>query len=170
MLNLKLIGFFVFIIVSVNLLADDIVGFWETIDKRTKKPNSVIAVYPYQGKFYGRIIATYNKQGVMDDTIYHPKDRAPGIVGTPYYSGIDILWDVSSQENDEYKGHIIDPKEGKIYKAELWREGENLILRGEVFIFGRNELWPPFPESNFTEEFKKPDLSTFVPKKVELMR
>ena len=148
-----------------NLSADqDITGFWCTIDKKTKKTSSVIAVYPYEGKYYGRIIATCNKEGIVEETMYHPESRAPGIQGDPYYCGLDIVWDARPDSNHEkYKGHIVDPREGKTYNAKLWRDGKNLILRGELFIFGKNITWPPFNEENFTADFKKPDISTFVP-------
>ncbi len=145
-----------------SLMAEELTGFWRTVDKHTGQTTSVIAVYPYQGKYYGRIIATYNKEGIMDDTMYHPKERAPGIQGTPYYSGLDIVWNVSLEEG-RYRGYVVDPRKGKIYDAELWKENGNLILRGEVFIFGKNEIWPPFLEENFTASFKKPDIKTFVP-------
>lgn len=157
-----------FLICSINLVrADDsdITGFWETINKRTNQPSSVIAIYKYQGKYYGRIIATFNEDGEIDDTMYHPKSRAPGIVGDPFYSGIDIVFNVTPMDGNEgvFKGYITDPKKGKVYDAKLWREDKNLILRGEVFIFGKNIVWPPFPENQFNENFKKPDLSKFVP-------
>lgn len=144
--------------------AGEISGFWQTMNKKTNKPSSVIAVYTYEGKVYGRIIATFNSEGVMDDTIYKPKDKAPGIQGHPYYSGLDIVFDMVPKKGKLYKGYVVDPKEGKIYRAELWEKEGNLILRGKVFVFGRNETWPPFPEKNFNDEFKKPDLRTFIPK------
>src|ERR1700752_4732623 len=75
------------------LSADGIMGFWQTMDKNTHKPSSVIAFYSYEGKLYGKIIATYDKEGKIDDTLYHPTDRAPGISGNPYYCGLDIVWD-----------------------------------------------------------------------------
>ncbi len=147
------------------VFAEDPTGFWQTINDKTGKPSSVIAVYPYEGNYYGRIVATYDENGAINDSIYNPKDRAPGIEGTPYYSGIDIVWDMKPAKKEKYKGSITDPKAGKVYRAELWREGENLILRGKVFIFGKNITWPPFSESGFTSEFKKPDLRAFVPVK-----
>ena len=156
--------YFLLFLFSCNLMADDIAGFWETIDKETKKPSSIIAIYFYQGKYYGRIIGTYNDQGVLNNTIYHTISRAPGIKGNPYYCGLDIVWAAQLEDDGAYRGHVIDPKEGKVYKAELWRQGQNLILRGEVFIFGRNVLWPPFPEQKFNSDFKEPDVTTFVPK------
>ena len=149
--------------VLAAVFAEDPTGFWQTVNDKTGKPSSVIAVYPYEGNYYGRIVATYNKEGELDDTIYNPKDRAPGIEGNPYYSGIDIVWDMKPAKKERYKGSITDPRAGKVYRAEIWRDGANLILRGKVFIFGRNIAWLPFPESGFSSEFKKPDLTKFVP-------
>ncbi len=153
-----------FLCLSLSAVAEDVTGFWTTLNEDTNNPSSVIAVYPYKGNYYGRILATYDKNGVMDDSIYNPKDRAPGIEGHPYYSGLDIVWEMRPKNNRKYKGSIIDPTKGKMYRAEIWRSGEDLILRGKLFIFGKNVTWPPFPESGFTDKFKKPDLSTFIPK------
>ena len=143
-------------------MADDLTGFWQTMDKQTKQPTSVIAIYPYKGKYYGRIIATFNK-GVLQETVDHPQSRAPGMEGNPYYCGLDIVWVVEPQGKGKYKGYVVDPENGKVYNAKLWREKGNLILRGEVFVFGRNEVWPPFPDQKFNANFKKPDLTKFVP-------
>ncbi len=152
------------IFLSSILSAEEISGFWETIDKKSKKPTSVIAVYAYEGKYYARIIGSYNQEGVLDDTIYQPKGRAPGIEGHPYYAGLDIVWDAKlDDEGDRYKGYVVDPRSGKVYHAQLWKKDNNLVLRGKEFIFGRSVVWPPFPEEKFNSSFKKPDLSAFIP-------
>jgi uncharacterized protein (DUF2147 family) len=158
-----LAAFFLFCM-HFSLQADNVTGFWQTMDKNTNQPSSVIAVYPYQGKYYGKIIATYNKEGVINDTIYHPVSRADGIAGNPYYCGLDIVYDAKlNSEGDRYEGYVVDPRKGKIYNAEIWNRNGNLILRGKLFIFGKNVTWPPFPTKNFTADFKKPDLATLVP-------
>ncbi len=160
-----------FLLIPCFVFSSDgsITGFWQTINKKTQKPGAIIAVYSYKGKYYGKIIGTHNEQGVLDDTIYHPISRAPGLEGRPFYSGLDIVWDASQDDGEgRYKGYVVDPIKGKIYNAELWREKGNLILRGKLFIFGRNEVWPPFPDSGFNENFKKPDLATLIPKKPKL--
>ncbi len=166
-------GYFLFLFLLLCLSsrthADDVTGFWQTMNKKTNQPSAIIAIYPYEGKYYGRIIATCNKEGVIDDTIYHPTGRAPGIVGEPYYCGLDIVWAAKPNSSESRcKGYVVDPEKGRVYDAEIWNRNGNLILRGEVFIFGKNIVWPPFDENNFTKDFKKPDLSTFVPQKPQI--
>lgn len=150
---------------SFNTLSavDDIVGFWKTIDDKTKKPESILAIYEYQGKFYGRLIATYNEQGQLNDTIDHPVDRAPGVEGHPYYSGLDILWDLQKDGNKYDGGTILNPESGSEYEAEAWTKNGNLVVRGEILFLGRNQTWPRATDADFPQGFNKPDLTKFVP-------
>lgn len=143
--------------------AESIAGFWKSVDEESGKARSVVAVYEYKGKFYGRLIATYNDEGKIDETIYNPKSRAPGVEGEPYYCGLDFIWDLSPHHG-KYKGKIMDPEKGKVYKAVLWVENGNLIVRGELFIFGRNQTWPPADPKDYPPKFTLPNVSTFVPK------
>lgn len=142
--------------------ADDIRGYWKSIDEDSGKAQCVVAVYPYNNKYYGRIIGTFDDQGKMTESIYAPKDRAPGIVGNPFYCGLDLIWNLRDK-GERFKGKIVDPKKGNIYTAELWVEDGNLIVRGELFIFGRSQTWLPAKESDFPKGFKKPDVAKFVP-------
>jgi uncharacterized protein (DUF2147 family) len=147
--------------------AEDIVGFWKTPNDKTGKPGGVVAIYKHGDRYYGRMIGSYDSEGQMDDTIYDPKTRAPGIIGNPYYSGMDFVWGLRKKDS-KYKGKIIDPRKGKIYTAEVWRKGKNLIVRGEIWVFGRNIVWTPAVESDFPRGFKMPDVSKFVPVKPEV--
>lgn len=142
---------------------DDIVGFWKTINEKTLKAESVIAIYPYNGQYYGRIILTYFDDGTVQDTMYEPKKRAAGVVGNPYYSGMDIMWGLKPEGHKYKEGSILDPEKGHVYGAEAWRKGEKLIVRGKLLMFGRNQTWPPAVEADFPQGFKMPELSTFVP-------
>lgn len=165
------LGFFYIFAFNTLLVAEDsssahskdIAGYWKTIDEKTQKPQSIIAIYEYQGKYYGRIVATYNDDGKFDDTIYEPKTRAPGIKGEPYYSGMDIIWNVKKVGHKYSDGHIVDPEKGRVYGVALWTQGDNLVVRGELFIFGRNQTWLPVHENEFSSVYKKPDTSQFVP-------
>src|SRR5689334_3923657 len=131
------------------VVAQDISGFWKSVNDDTKKTQCIVAMYEYKGKYYGRIVATCDKNGVIDDTIYKPKGRAPGIVGQPFYAGRDLLWDLKDK-GDTYKGKIVDPEKGNVYNAEVWIEiGGNLIVRGELLFFGRNVTWYPTTMADF---------------------
>lgn len=141
---------------------EDIGGFWKTISEKGKA-QCVIAVYDYEGFYYGKIIGTYNDDGKMDDSIYQPKKRAPGVIGNPFYCGLDIIWwlmDVGVK----FKGKILDPEKGDVYSSELWVDNKgNLIVRGKLLIFGRNQEWVPALPSDFPKNFTMPDLSELVP-------
>lgn len=146
-----------------NLHADDVTGFWKTINDKTGKAESIVAIYEYKGKYYGRLIATFNPQGVIDDTIYTPKDHAPGVEGEPFYSGLDILWDLKKNGSKYSGGKIMDPEKGRIYDAEMWIKDGILVVRGEIWFFGANQEWPRATDSDFPPGFKKPDLTQMVP-------
>lgn len=145
------------------LLAGDITGFWKTIDEKTGKQQSVIAIYPYNGRYYGRIVATFDDYGRMKESMYSPKERAPGVKGRPFYCGMDIIWNVQPAGKKFGNGKILDPEHGNIYDVELWTRGQNLVVRGKLLFFGRNQTWVPAQESDFAQNFQRPDLTKFVP-------
>jgi uncharacterized protein (DUF2147 family) len=141
----------------------DVVGFWKIMNDKTGKTESLIAVYEYQGQYYGRLIATMDENGKIEDTIYDPKNRAPGVEGDPFYVGMDIIWGLKKEGTKYKEGKILDPKKGKLYSAEMWPEEGKLVLRGKVWVFGENEEWLPATDRDFPPGFKKPDLTQFVP-------
>jgi len=155
------LGFFHF------LSAQDISGYWKVVDENTQLPRCAVAVYQYGNLHYGRIIATFNSEGKLSESIYHPVDRAPGIVGKPFYCGLDLLWDLEDN-GVSYRGKIVDPEKGKIYNAEVWVQNGDLIVRGKLLMFGRNQTWKPILKTDFPKDFKMPELSSFVPRVPEV--
>jgi uncharacterized protein (DUF2147 family) len=147
---------------NVAFAIEDIAGFWKTVNEKTGKAESVVAVYKYKDMYYGRIIGTFDENGNMTDNIYHPIERAPGVVGHPFYSGLDIIWNLRPS-GSKFKGKILDPEKGNKYNAELWVEKGILVVRGKVLFFGRSQKWPPMADSDFPPDFKKPDVNEFVP-------
>ena len=146
---------------SALFAADNIQGFWKTVNEEGEA-QCIIAVYEYKGLYYGRIIATFGSQGKIDDSIYKPVKRAPGVVGNPYYSGLDIIWDLVDS-GSKFKGKILDPEQGNVYKSELWLDGQNLIVRGKLFVFGRSQQWLAVTKKDLPVGFKLPDLKTLIP-------
>ena len=151
-----------FVLTSFALFAQSIGGFWKTVNEETGLAQCVIAVYEYENLYYGRIIGTYDSVGNMTDDIYQPKERAPGVLGNPFYCGLDIIWNLRD-DGARYKGKILDPEKGNVYNAELWVNEGNLIVRGKFLFFGRNQTWLPAVDADFPKGFKKPDRSKLIP-------
>ncbi len=133
------------------LAADGVIGFWKTIDDETNEPKSIVQVYEHQGKVCGRVVELLQNPGA--------KAKLPG---SPSIKGLDIIWDLT-KDGDKYKGgEVLDPQKGKVYDAQMWLEGGNLILRGSLFGIGRKQTWVPAkdykPASDAAPSFKKPKL------------
>lgn len=153
--------FFCLSIACVLFSAQDIQGFWKTVNEEGVA-QCIIAIYPYEDLYYGRIIATFGEKGKIDDSIYHPVKKTTALVGDPYYSGLDIIWWLEDS-GMKFKGKILDPEKGNVYNSELWIEGDNLIVRGKLLFFGRSQEWLPVVASDLPKNFKLPDMKTFVP-------
>lgn len=155
---------FLFIFMASALFAEEMIeGFWKRANEETGIRQCVIAVYPYQGKYYGRILATFDDEGKMVDSINAPLKRAPGIQGNPFFCGLDLIWNLTHRGN-RFDGKIVDPRKGKVYDASVWRRAENLIIRGKLLFFGQSTTWAPAEESDLPPGFKRQDLAEFVPK------
>jgi uncharacterized protein (DUF2147 family) len=152
----------ILIFMMTTLSAQDIRGFWKSINDDTGNAQCIVAIYEYEGKCYGRIIGTCDKNGVIDDSIYKPIGRATGVDGNPFYAGLDLLWDLEDH-GSKYKGYIIDPEKGGVYNADVWVEDGNLIVRGKLLFFGRSVTWLPTTKNDFPKDFKMPDVKKFVP-------
>ena len=115
--------------------AEGVVGYWTTIDDETHEAKSIVRVYEYEGKIYGRVV-----QVLTDKTA---KAKLPG---SPLIEGLDIIWGLKADGDKYTGGEILDPKKGKVYGCEMWRDGENLIVRGKIAFLGRNQTWLPHTE------------------------
>jgi uncharacterized protein (DUF2147 family) len=163
MMKKLLISIYMILAFAIPLLADDIQGFWKTIDDKTGKQQSVVAIYEFQGKYFGRVIGSYDENNYLYDNIYSPKTQAYAVPGSPYYSGLDIIWNIQKQGNKYKGGSVLDPEHGKVYDAEMWLDNGNLIVRGEILFFGRNVKWLAATDADFPRGFKKPDLTAMTP-------
>ena len=111
---------------------DDVTGYWTTIDDESKMPKSVVQIYEYQGKIYGRVVE-----------LFQNKQATAKLPDEPLIKGLDVIWDMK-KDNDKYTGgKILDPKTGKVYSCDLWRDGAKLIVRGKIAFLGRNQTWEP---------------------------
>ena len=136
----KLFMICLFLLVSnIARAGDNVVGFWTTIDDETKTPKSVVQIYEYQGKIFGRVVELLKN-----------KEATAKIKGNPKIKGMDIIWDLVPNGSKYSGGEILDPTKGKVYGCEIWREGNNLIVRGKIAFLGRNQTW--IKNTEFTPE------------------
>ena len=129
----------------------NITGYWTTIDDETNTAKSVVQIYEYNGKYFGRVVELLkNKQATAK------------LPNNPPVIGMDIIWDLEKEENTYKNGEILDPTKGKVYGCEVWRDKENLIVRGKIAFLGRNQTWLP------NKDFKPVDEKPLIPNKPKL--
>ena len=123
----------------------NVTGYWTTIDDETKEAKSVVQIYEYQGKIYGRVV----------ELLKNPEAKAR-IKGSPAIKGLTIIWDLEKDGDTYSGGEILDPQKGKVYGCEIWREGKKLIVRGKIAFLGRNQTWLPNTTFKGTDEKPTP--------------
>ena len=114
-----------------------IVGYWKTIDDKTKQPKSVVQIYQQKGKYYGKVVKLL--EGATATHAKAPEgDQRNGklIVGMIVLKGL-------VRDAGEFKGGtILDPKDGKIYRCKAWKAADGTLrLRGYIGIFFRTQTW-----------------------------
>jgi uncharacterized protein (DUF2147 family) len=119
--------------------ADKPVGKWNTVDERSGKVVSEVELYDQGGRLYGKIVRLTDP---MDEkgkpktcTKCQGPDKDQPIVG------LVIVKDLAPDKDRFKGGTILDPADGKVYKAELWTEGEQLKVRGYLGPFYKTQTW-----------------------------
>ncbi|AHH06841.1 Hypothetical protein BCD_0775 [Borrelia crocidurae DOU] len=139
----------------------EVLGYWVGYDDKTNAKNSVIYVYKYNDKVYGRIL------NVIKDGKIHDINNPSGykVVGFEHLSteGLDFMWGLKYYKSSSKwdKGKIIDPNNGKIYTSEMRVDPKtgNLITKGKVWVFGRSKVWTRAKE----DEIPNLDVDGIVP-------
>jgi uncharacterized protein (DUF2147 family) len=127
----------------VNINAQDsITGKWKTIDDETNKPKSIVEIFEKEGKYYGKIVKLFRTADEEQDPLCEecPEEDARY---KKKIIGMEILKEMMKSGSEYSEGTILDPNNGKIYRCKIWREGNNLKLRGYVGPFYRTQTWLP---------------------------
>ncbi|UER68044.1 DUF2147 domain-containing protein [Borrelia sp. BU AG58] len=139
----------------------EVLGYWVGYDEVTNVKNSVIYVYKYDGKVYGRIMNVVREGRVYD--VNNPSGTR--VVGFDHLGieGLDFMWGLEYFPNHEKwdRGKIIDPKNGKVYGSEMRVDPKtgDLVTRGKVWVFGRTKVWKRAVEN----EIPRSDVGELVP-------
>lgn len=130
---------------SSSLLAlstPSIVGKWETIDGKTKKPSSIILIQPEGSLYVGKIVKTFG--GTSEKKLDRCVACHGGRKNHPII-GLKLIENMQCLPNYCRGGTILDPRDGKIYKAtmRLVNGGQQLKVRGYIGIslFGKTVVW-----------------------------
>jgi uncharacterized protein (DUF2147 family) len=125
---------------SATVPADSPVGLWKTIDDATKQPKALIRISDQGGALVGRIekiLVPNAGDAVCDQCTDQRKDKP--------IQGMTILSGLKKEGQEWTGGEILDPNNGKVYKAmaKLADGGRKLEVRGFVGIptIGRTQSW-----------------------------
>lgn len=117
------------------------VGRWKTIDDETGQPKSIIAIWEYNGKLYGKIEDLINP-----DSPNPLCDKCEGELHNKPIIGMTMMGNLSRDGDKWSDGWILDPKKGTTYRCQIWLEGPNqLKVRGFVAFFYRTQTWYRMP-------------------------
>jgi uncharacterized protein (DUF2147 family) len=118
------------------------VGLWKTIDDHTGKPRGLVRVVEADGEYQGKVEKIFPKPG--DDP--NPRcEKCEGARRDQPVTGMTILWGLKKQGDEYQGGEILDPENGKIYRAKMKLEdgGRKLHVRGFIgfSLLGRTQIW-----------------------------
>jgi len=118
-------------------------GVWRTVDDKTGKERSVVRIVDMGGVYEGKVEQLLNRQ--PDDDPDGLCRKCEGERKDKPIVGMTILWGLK-RDGDQYAGgEILDPKNGKTYRAKmkLLEGGKKLEVRGYIGIslIGRSQVW-----------------------------
>jgi uncharacterized protein (DUF2147 family) len=128
------------------------VGLWQAVDDDTKQPTGWFLIRDHGGVYDGIIAKMFLKPGedpnepcvqCKDDRHNHP------------WLGLEIIRGMKPEGENKYgSGTILDPRDGKIYKAtmKVTPDGQTLIVRGYIGfeLLGQNQYWTRLPDSAYS--------------------
>lgn len=141
---MKLVPAMLMVMLAGGALADTSspAGVWKSIDDKTKKERSIIRITDVNGEFKGVVEKIFDQPG--DDPAHLCKECKDEHKDKPIV-GMTILWGLKKDGDGWSGGEILDPKNGKIYRAKmsLSEDGKSLKVRGFIGIslIGRTQTW-----------------------------
>ena len=127
-------------------------GLWQALDEDTKQPTGWFLISDHNGVFDGIIARMFLKPGENPNAVCDQcKDDR---YGHPWL-GLEIIRGMHQEAEDKFAGGtILDPRDGKIYKAtmKVTPDGQTLVVRGYIGfeMLGQNQYWTRLPDSAYS--------------------
>ncbi len=132
----RILGLLALVAFALPSLAQSPLGTWRTIDDEDGEPKSHIQIYEQGGKLFGRVLSL-----LPDGRLCTPcADQFEG----SNMQGVVVLRDMEANGNEWSGGNIIDPANGRTYRAKMELDGPNrLRVRGYlgISLLGRTQVW-----------------------------
>jgi uncharacterized protein (DUF2147 family) len=124
---------------SLALAAGSPVGAWKTVDDKSGQIKSTVEIYEEGGKVFGKIVSLTEPNDMQGQ----PKTckACTGADKDKPIIGLVIIRDLTASGNSYKGGTIMDPEDGKVYKAEIWVDGDKLKVRGYLGVFYKTQTW-----------------------------
>jgi len=128
------------------------VGLWQAVDSDTKQPTGWFLIDDHNGVFDGIIAKMFLKPGEDPNAIC---DQCKDDRKDHTWLGLEIIRGMKPEGEDKFGGGtILDPRDGKIYKAtmKVTPDGQTLVVRGYIGfeMLGRNQYWTRLPDSAYS--------------------
>jgi uncharacterized protein (DUF2147 family) len=132
-----------FIAISASALAQmSPAGLWKTIDDDTKKEKSLVRIKDAGGVFSGTVEKFLDPATKIDEVC----DKCSDDRKDKPVLGMTIIRNIRANADDKGiwdGGDILDPNNGKVYRARLKPVdgGKKLEMRGYIGPFYRTQVW-----------------------------
>jgi hypothetical protein len=121
-------------------------GLWQKVEDG--KPVGWFLVVERDGIFEGAIAKTFPKAGEDPNALCtkctDDRKNAPWL-------GISLIRDMQRDGLKYENGNVLDPRDGKIYKAKMTvsPDGQTLTMRGfwGISLLGKDEIWSRLPDT-----------------------
>lgn len=137
MFKLYTILFFVFLpyLTVAQIKADDVLGIYLTEIKDAK-----IQVYKKNGKFYGKVVWMADPIDENGNPQTDKENPIEVLQKRPILN-MDILSNLSFDDDEWSGGTIYDPKTGDSYDCKIWLVGNTLKVRGYLGWLFDTKTW-----------------------------